>query len=90
MPINAVTYIIMSTKVWSNTISIFVCLATLLYITEKAMNQKDQLGTYNERLVVLLVFFCMMASIANINVPVSTKSCHLNRHYYAIIYEHFL
>jgi hypothetical protein len=87
MSLHVITYIIMSTKVWSNTISIMVCLATLLYIIEKTLQHKNQLATYNQRLVFLLVFFCLMTSIANINVPISALSCHLIRRNKPTVHE---
>ncbi len=87
MSLHVITYIIMSTKVWSNTISIMVCLATLLYIIEKTLQHKNQLATYNQRLVFLLVFFCLMTSIANINVPISALSCILIRRNNPTVHE---
>jgi len=79
MEIFIITYILICTKVWSNTLSIFVNLATMIYISEKMMSQKNLVKTYNERLVVALIFFTLMTSVANLCVPVSVDSCSLKR-----------
>lgn len=66
----------------SNSISIFITLATMLYIFEQLMKGRNLLKTQNRKLIFALIFISFSLSITNLTYVTSAASCKVIRFAY--------
>ena len=67
------------TKVFTNAFSIFVIIATLVYIVEKLLQGERLLKTYNSRFVFVLIVLSLFSSVLNFNVEIMAYECRVIR-----------
>lgn len=67
-------------KLIANSISIFVIIATLLYMCERAMKGQPLLQTQNKQLTLLLIILSFVKSLLNLCYANTVELCTIIRH----------